>query len=104
MMDSVVQNCFGTNDPATILKGFRRLLADEATAGRIGELATSVESLTGFTPTPVRILDELIWFDWNLESGTKRPLRVVGFTDWGYDTEDDSRGVHLLIRTGLRYT
>lgn len=97
MMDRLVQDCFDTKDPATILRGFRRLLADEAIAVRVRELAVSIESMTGFAPTPVRILDELIWFDWNLEGDTKGILSVVGFEEWGYDTADDESGVHRLI-------
>jgi hypothetical protein len=97
MMDSIVQDCFGTRDPSAILQGFRRLLADEAIAARVLELASAVERMTGFAPTPVRVLDELIWFDWNLEGDTKGILGVVGFDEWGYDTEDDELGVHLLI-------
>jgi hypothetical protein len=96
MMDRVVQDCFGTADPAAILRGFRHLLADAATLARIDALSSRVETLTGFRPTPVRILDELIWFDWNLEKVSQGILPVVGFPEWGYDTARDELGVHLL--------
>lgn len=95
MMDRLVQDCFDTKEPATILRGFRRLLAEEAIARRVRELAASIESVTGFTPTPVRILDELIWFDWNLEGDMNGTLRVVGFDEWGYDTARPELGVYL---------
>jgi hypothetical protein len=94
MMDSVVQGCLGTTDPAQILRAFRHLVALPVVATHLDELAGVIASLVGFTPTAVRVLDELIWFDWNLERGTHRVLRVVGFPDWGYDTAHDDRGVH----------
>jgi hypothetical protein len=97
MMDSVVQGCFGAEaGPAEILRQFRRLLAEDPIATRIRELAEAVQRLTGFAPSPVRILDELIWFDWNLKPGGEGIQRVVGFEHWGYDPEHDERGVHWI--------
>lgn len=96
MMDSVVQGCFGTDNPAQILRAFRHLVSLPVIAAHLDELAGVVASLVGFAPTAVRILDELIWFDWNLERGTHGVLHVVGFRDWGYHTAHDDRGVHWL--------
>lgn len=96
MMDSVVQGCLGTTEPAEILRTFRRLISPPTVSAHLDELAGAIASLVGFAPTAVRILDELIWFDWNLERGTDGTLRVVGFLDWGYDAEHDDRGVYQL--------
>jgi hypothetical protein len=96
MMDRLVQDCFGTRDPTEILRRFRGILADETVAARVRELAVVVKDLTGFAPSPVRLLDELIWFDWNVKGNTTGVLRVVGFDQWGYDPAHDERGVYLV--------
>jgi hypothetical protein len=99
MMDSVVQGCLGTTEPVEILRTFRRLITLPEIAAHLAELGSAIAAQVGFEPTAVRILDELIWFDWNLERGPQRVLRVVGFPAWGYDTADDDRGVHGLDGT-----
>jgi len=93
MMDSVVQGCFNYAEPKVILREFRRLLTG-ATLAAIKDMANSINDLTGFSPSPVRILDELIWFDWNLIPASGGLWSVRGFPEWIYDPRNDERGVH----------
>jgi len=94
MMDSMVQYCFDCTKASEILKEFRRLLAERAFSESLGELAKHIGSSFGVTPSRVRILDELIWFDWNLGLPEAGWCKVRGFDDWGYDVENDDRGIY----------
>jgi len=95
MMDSVVQDCFGSNRALEILEDFRRLLAEQEVSQRVDALVDQLAAITGVIPSRVRILDELIWFDWNLRPpGADGLCEVVGFPDWVYDPAQDARGVY----------
>jgi hypothetical protein len=95
MMDRVVQGCFGSDRPLEILGEFRRLLATPEISARVDALADHVGAIIGVAPSRVRILDELIWFDWNVRPPNAKGLcEVVGFADWVYDMAQDERGVY----------
>lgn len=96
MMDSVVQGCIGATEPLPILQTFRRLITAPGVSAHLDALAAAVAAVHGFAPSRVRVLDELIWFDWNIRKGNERILKVVGFDEWGYDREDDACGVFRL--------
>jgi hypothetical protein len=97
MMDRVVQDCIGSDQASEVLGEFRRLLALTEVSARVDALVHLVESIIGVAPSRVRILDELIWFDWNVRRPDAAGLcEVVGFADWVYDTAHDERGIYRV--------
>jgi hypothetical protein len=100
MMDSLVQDCLvqdrsENNLPLEILQQFRRLLAIPEISMRIDALADRIAAITGFVLSRVRILDELIWFDWSLRPPDEEGIcRCVNFPNWVYDIAHHARGVY----------
>jgi hypothetical protein len=100
MMDRVVQDCFGSSEASEILAGFRRLLAVPGMPARLDTLADDVARITGFAPSRIRILDELIWFDWDLRPpNPSGHCYSVNFENWRYDVHHDELGLHRVART-----
>lgn len=63
-------------------------------------LADDVARIAGFAPSRIRILDELIWFDWDLRAPDPNGhCYSVNFGDWCYDVHHDERGLHRVART-----
>lgn len=95
MMDSLVQDCFRSKQAGEILAGFRTLLALPEVSTRIDALASHLAAITGIVLSRVRILDELVWFDWNLRPPAADGIcHHVSFPDWVYDTAHHTRGVY----------
>lgn len=96
MLDRVVRVPF--EDPSDIrvaLRRFRELLAHNA--DRIAALQRFVSRRFGLDISPVRVLDQLIWFDWNTLGADEQGIyRVRGFPEWGHDPKAHDRGVHRL--------
>jgi hypothetical protein len=95
-MDAVVQLCFfRTKEPATILRGFRRVITDAESGPQLGQLCQAVHEETGIEVSPVRVLDRLIGFDWSLQPRDDGRFEVTGFPRWLFDPANEALGVHL---------
>jgi hypothetical protein len=95
-LDCHLQRALGSEaDVMHLLRTMRRLLNDNRAA--IEQLQKAVESEYGLRISPVRVLEQLLWFDWNLEErDTNGICRVNGFPDWGLDTRAIEKGVVRL--------
>jgi hypothetical protein len=92
-LDAHLQHALGSEeDVMYLLRQMRRLLHDNREA--IDQLQKAVESEYGLRISPVRVLEQLLWFDWNLEDRNPNGIcRVNGFPDWGLDTRHIEKGV-----------
>lgn len=95
MMDSVVQNCFESSDPMSIMAGFRSLLSNRQTRTAIDGLILRLEKECRITISPIRVLDQLIWFDWNLPKKSVDGVFPARFAGWQYDPKKPELGVYL---------
>jgi len=94
MMDSVVQDCFTSDDPGKIMKEFKRLLSDEETKATVSNIIKEVKEKYHFEVSPLRILEQLIWFDWNLLRHHDEIFYVSGFEEWIFNYKKADLGVH----------
>ncbi len=94
MLDSVVADCLGTRDPSILLQKFRRLLTHPQSRKVAEDLARLVQVRFSIEISLVRVLDQLIWFDWNLRRRRNtRVYEVQGFEEWTYRVGMNDRGV-----------
>lgn len=100
MMDSVVQHCFGSRDPLVIMAACRNALKDGGNARTLRRLSAALQGRHGFLVSALRILEQLIWFDWNLvrDARTAGLYRVRGFPAWGWRIGETA--VHPIRRPG----
>lgn len=89
MMDSAVQDCFGSRTPGKIMEGFRSALKHQDNAKTLREVGDGLKRQLGFRVSALRMLEQLIWFDWNLKKDS-REYRVRGFPSWGWRPGDDA--------------
>jgi hypothetical protein len=98
MMDSMVQYCFHdacqrcskkSEIPVVIMGEFRRLLQDEHIRMTTTYLCSEIRKEFGIRVSPIRVLDQLIWFDWNIIPSKNGTFVVRGFNDWIYDAKKD---------------
>ena len=71
------------------------MLCDEAVRRPVERLQAAVQREFAIAVGAVRILDQLIWFDWNLAEEPvdgRFPNRV--FADWVYDPRQEDLCVH----------
>jgi hypothetical protein len=94
MLDSVVQACLGTSEVEPALQRFADLASSGGNRPLLNDLAARVAARYGIPVGPVRVLDQLIWFDWNVKAGKRGRWVVRGFEEWGYTPGRDD-GVRL---------
>jgi len=94
MMDSVVQDCFTSDDPGHILKEFKRLLSDTETKATVADIIKEIKKIFNIDVSPLRIIEQLIWFDWNLVRNKNGTFSVRGFEEWIFNPNDEDSGVH----------
>jgi hypothetical protein len=93
MMDRVVQDCFASKDPEALMSRFRQAVSSPGNRRVLSSLAKLVRREFGILPSPLRILEQLIWFDWNLVPGKNGLFEVRGFREWSYNARRPSAGV-----------
>ena len=97
MVDSVVQDCFHAirEDVASLLRCFRNILCDSRNEAPIAALRGHLHDEVGIDISPVRILEQLIWFDWYLKGSPERNgvYRHRVFRDWGWRPSRPEKGV-----------
>lgn len=84
MLDSVVQACLRTSEVEPALQRFADLVSSGGNRPLLKDLADRVAARYGIPVGPVRVLDQLIWFDWNVKAGNRSRWVVRGFEQWGY--------------------
>lgn len=85
MLDRVVQDCLGESEAEPALRRFAALASSPDNRPLLTDLADRVAQRYGIPVGPVRVLDQLIWFDWNVvKADTPGRWVVRGFTEWGY--------------------
>ena len=94
MIDSRIQHVFDREeDVPAVLVGMRRLLSDNREV--IERLRRAVAEEFTLDISPLRVLDQLLWFDWNTAPEPEHDglCHVLGFPDWVYDTRHHDQGV-----------
>lgn len=84
MLDRVVQACLGESEVERALQRFADLVSFRDNRRLLNALADRVARRYGIPVGPVRVLDQLIWFDWNVKAGKGGRWVVRGFEEWGY--------------------
>jgi len=85
MLDTVVQACLGTSEIDLALQRFADLVSSGDNHRLLEALSGRVAQRYGIPVGRVRVLDQLIWFDWNVVEADEPGKWVVrGFAEGGY--------------------
>ncbi|MCE9667061.1 DUF6308 family protein [Myxococcus stipitatus] len=97
MYDSALRSAFDDSlDVAGLQQEMRRLLTRNREA--VEALRRTVADEFALELSPLRILEQLLWFDWNLTAtpDSEGRCHVRGFPEWAFNTKDPGRGVHRV--------